>query len=56
MVRRLIPSPLHYLAIQTNPTAMLEDLGLDDPATMAEARAIRTKTYLVHLVWVSHPV
>ncbi|TFK91974.1 hypothetical protein K466DRAFT_659614 [Polyporus arcularius HHB13444] len=51
MVRRLIPSPLHYLAIQMNPTAMLEDLGLDDSATMAEARAIRTKTYLVHLVW-----
>lgn len=54
MVRRFVPSPLHYMAIRLNPTAMVDDLGLDDPETVAEAKALQTKTYLVYLVWVSY--
>ncbi|TFK91978.1 hypothetical protein K466DRAFT_481556 [Polyporus arcularius HHB13444] len=52
MVRKLIiPSPSHYAAIRLNPVAMVEDLGLEDEATLAEARRLETKTYLAYLVW-----
>ncbi len=54
MVRKLIiPSPSHYAAIRLNPAAMVEDLGLNDEATLAEAKRLETKTYLAYLVWVS---
>ena len=52
---RLTPSPHHYAVVQLKPEKWIVQLGLDDKITLEEARAMRTKKYLVYLVWVSQP-
>ncbi|KAI0697407.1 hypothetical protein C8T65DRAFT_813771 [Cerioporus squamosus] len=47
----MVPLPCHYAAIRLNPTVMVEDLGLDDPITLAEAKRLKPKTYLAFLLW-----
>ncbi len=54
MVRRIIPSPFHYAVAQLKPVKMLRDLGLNDEITLAEARQMDTKKYLIYLYWVRH--
>ena len=49
MVLRIVPSSLCYAAIRIDPIAMVRDLGLDDPQTLAEARGVKNRTYLVLL-------
>ncbi|TFK91977.1 hypothetical protein K466DRAFT_269464 [Polyporus arcularius HHB13444] len=49
MVVRIVPSRLYYAAIRINPTVMVQDLGLDDSQTFAEAQGLTNKTYLVLL-------
>ncbi|RPD57914.1 hypothetical protein L226DRAFT_470105 [Lentinus tigrinus ALCF2SS1-7] len=51
MFRGLVPLPSHYAVIRTDPEAMLKDLGLDDPETLAEAKDMSRKKYLVFLEW-----
>ncbi|KAI0800131.1 hypothetical protein C8Q74DRAFT_1190978 [Fomes fomentarius] len=52
MVRRIIPSSHHYAVIRMDPVAMVEGLGLDDDLeTLAEARAMQPRKYLVYLSW-----
>ena len=46
-----VPSPLDYAAIRMDPVAMVQHLG--DPLALEAAQGIHTKTYLVHLSWVS---
>lgn len=55
MVRRIIPSPFHYAVARLKPVKMLQDLGLNDDITLAEARQMDTKKYLIYLYWVCHP-
>ena len=55
MVRRKAPSPHHYAVIRMDPVAMITSLGIDDPATLAEARSMNPKKYLVYLFWVRPP-
>ena len=43
------PGPGHYAVIQFKPVSMVQDLGIDDAATMAEALKIRPRKYLVYL-------
>ncbi|KAI0800136.1 hypothetical protein C8Q74DRAFT_1344479 [Fomes fomentarius] len=51
MVRRIIPSPFHYAVAQLKPVKMLQDLGLNDEITLAEAQQMDTKKYLIYLYW-----
>ena len=52
MVRGLVPLPSRYAVIRTDPITMLENMGLDDPITLAEAGNIPRKKFLVYLEWV----
>ncbi|KAI0697395.1 hypothetical protein C8T65DRAFT_743190 [Cerioporus squamosus] len=49
MVVRIVPSSLYYAAVRIDPVAMVQDLGLDDPQTLTEARGLMNKTYLALL-------
>ena len=53
MVRVKAPGLGHYAVIQFKPVNMVQDLGIDDAATMAEASRIRPRKYLVYLDCVS---
>ncbi len=46
------PGPNYYAVIRLDPISMVMDLGLDDPITLAEAKQMVTKRYLVYLHWV----
>ena len=43
----------HYAVIQFKPVSMVQDLGIDAAATMAEASRLRPRKYLVYLDCVS---
>ncbi|RDX48701.1 hypothetical protein OH76DRAFT_1351949 [Lentinus brumalis] len=45
------PGPNYYAVIRMDPISMVMDLGLDDPITLAEAKQMVTKRYLVYLHW-----
>ena len=53
MVLMKAPGPGHYAVIQFKPVSMVQDLGIDDAATMAEALKIHPRKYLVYLNCVS---
>ena len=53
MVLMKAPGPGHYAVIQFKPVSMVQDLGIDDAATMAEALKIHPRKYLVYLDCVS---
>ena len=52
-MRYSIPLPGHYAVIEIKPEKMVTQLRLTDEVTLAEARAMPTKKYLVYLLWVS---
>ena len=49
----IFPSGLACAVIKMNPTAMVKDLGLDDPLNLAAVQEMKPKTHLVYLEHVS---
>ncbi|RDX48679.1 hypothetical protein OH76DRAFT_1483764 [Lentinus brumalis] len=51
MARLTFPPPFTYAVIRMDPVTMVKDLGLDDPATLAEVEGMSPKKYLVYIEW-----
>ncbi|TFK84690.1 hypothetical protein K466DRAFT_496077, partial [Polyporus arcularius HHB13444] len=45
------PPPFTYAVVRLDPVTMVKDLGLDDPATLAEVKGMSPRKYLVYIEW-----